>query len=343
MPGSAVLVANPTAQSGRAAAAIERARRLLDGAGIAHDFRPTEPDGGTVEVVRRAVDERGARLVIAMGGDGTFAEAAKGILASGHAGEAALALLPTGTANDQAKSFGLATGEAGLASNIEVIRAGVTFPLDVGRLERLDEGDRVTHQDLFFDSFSLGFGAAVLAERNRDRRRVADIPFVRALYRDHLVYAGAMMKTLTQRAGFHLEAVVDGQVLTYESVLDVIVKNTPVYGGEWVLAPAATADDGLLEMVPVIGLGDLTTQMLSRLRVGSPIGDYELAQLGIQLTRPVPGREFTLTAFRPGVLEPPPAQVDGEEIPAGDRFRIVTLPRLLKIVVPPGLTACGGR
>jgi len=334
MPGPAVLVANPTAQSGRAAAAIERARRLLDRAGVAHEFLPTEPDGGTVHVVCRAVDEGGARLVIAMGGDGTFAEAAKGILASGHAPETDLALLPTGTANDQAKSFGLATGESALEPNIEVIRAGVTFPLDVGRVERLDEADQVTHQDLFFDSFSLGLGAAVLAERNRDRKRVADIPFVRAIYRDRLVYAGALMKKLAQRAGFHLEAVVDGEILTYESVLDVIVKNTPVYGGEWVLAPAATADDGLLEMVPIVGVGGLTTQMVSRLRIGSPIGEYELAQLGIQATRPVPGRTFTLTAFQPGVLEPPAAQVDGEEIPAGDRFRIVTLPRLLRMVVP---------
>jgi diacylglycerol kinase family enzyme len=334
MPHRAVLVANPTAQSGRAAPVIERARSLLDRAGVEHEFLATEPDGGTVGVVRAAIDQQGARLVIAMGGDGTFAEAAKGILASAHAAETSLALLPTGTANDQAKSFGLATGEAGLEANVEVIRAGVVFPLDVGRVERLDEADRVTHQDLFFDSFSMGLGAAVLAERNRDRRRVADIPFVRAIYRDRLVYAGALMKKLAQRAGFHLEAVVDGQVLTYESVLDVIVKNTPVYGGEWVLAPAATADDGLLEMVPIVGIGDLTSKIVSRLRVGSPIGEYELAQLGIEPTRPVPGREFTLTAFQPGVLEPPAAQVDGEEIPAGDRFRIVTLPRLLRMIVP---------
>jgi len=334
MSSPAVLVANPTAQSGKAAAVIERARQLLDRAGIAHEFLASEPDGGTVEVVRRAIDERAFRLVVAMGGDGTFAEAAKGILASAHAAEVALAILPTGTANDQAKSFGLVTGANALESNIEVIRAGATFPLDVGRVERLDEGDRVTHQDLFFDSFSLGLGAAVLAERNRDRRRVADIPFIRALYRDRLVYAGALLKKLTRGAAFHLEAVVDGVVMTYDSVIDVIVKNTPVYGGEWVLAPAATADDGLLEMVPVVGLGDFTSNIVSRLR-GSPIGDYELAQLGIQPTRPVPGREFTLTAFQPGVLEPPAAQVDGEELPAGERFRVVTLPRLLSVVVPP--------
>ena len=333
MPAQAVLVANTTAQSGRAAAAIERARRLLDGAGIAHHFLPTEPDGGTVLVVRRAVDQAGARLVIAMGGDGTFAEAAKGILASAHPAEVSLGLLPTGTANDQAKSFGLATGEAGLEANVEVIRAGATFAMDVGRVERLDEADRVTHQDLFFDSFSLGLGAAVLAERNLDRRRVADIPFIRSLYRDNLVYAGALVKKLARTSGFHLEAVVDGQVTTYQHVLDVIVKNTPVYGGKWVLATAATADDGLLEMVPIVGLGDFTSKAVSSLR-GSPIGEYELAQLGIRPTRPVPGREFTLTAFQPGVLEPPAAQVDGEELPAGERFRIVTLPRLLRVIVP---------
>ncbi len=334
MASPAVLVANPTAQSGKGAAAIERARGLLDRAGIGHDFLPTEPDGGTVEVVRRAVDEGGARLVVAMGGDGTFAEAAKGILASARAAEVALGLLPAGTANDQAKSFGLAIGEGGLESNIEVIRAGAIFPMDVGRVERLDEGDRVTHQDQFFDSFSLGLGAAVLVERNRDRRRVADIPFIRALYRDNLVYAGALVKKLARTAGFHLEAVVDGQVLNYQDVLDVIVKNTPVYGGKWVLANAATVDDGLLEMVPIVGLGDFTAKAVSGLR-GSPIGEYELAQLGIKPTRPIPGREFTLTAFQPGVLEPPAAQVDGEELPAGDRFRIVTLPRLLRVVVPP--------
>ena len=334
MPSPAVLVANPTAQSGKGAAAIERARRLLDRAGIGHDFLPTEPEGGTVAVVRRAIDESGARLVIAMGGDGTFAEAAKGILASTHASEVSLGLLPTGTANDQAKSFGLATGESGMATNIEIIRGGATFAMDVGRVERLDEADRVTHRDLFFDSFSLGLGAAVLAERNRDRRRVADVPFIRALYRDNLVYAGALVKKLSRSLAFHLEAVVDGQLSTYEDVLDVIVKNTPVYGGKWVLANAATADDGLLEMVPIVGLGDFTFKAVSGLR-GSPIGEYELAQLGIQPTRPVPGREFTLTAFQPGVLEPPAAQVDGEELPAGERFRIVTLPRLLRVVVPP--------
>src|SRR5437016_4342542 len=103
----AVLVANPTAQSGKAADWIRRARALLDKASVAHRFVATEPDGATVERVRDAIDREGARVVIYMGGDGTFAEVAKGILGSTHPREIAMGMLPTGTANDQGKSFGL--------------------------------------------------------------------------------------------------------------------------------------------------------------------------------------------------------------------------------------------
>ena len=53
-----------------------------------------------------------------MGGDGTFREVATGLLDSGRAEDVALAMLPTGTANDQGKSFGLDAGEAALERNV---------------------------------------------------------------------------------------------------------------------------------------------------------------------------------------------------------------------------------
>ena len=333
----AVLVANPTAQSGKAQAWIDRARALLDASGVSHEFIPTLPDAGTVGEVRRAIEQAGCRLVIAMGGDGTFAEAAKGILGSSRAAEVALGMLPMGTANDQGKSFGLRPGLDALQENIAVIGRGVISEMDVGVVQRLDEADRVTHSDLYFDSMSIGLGAAVLAERNRDRERVSEIPLVRSFYRDHLVYAGALLKKLarsaTGRATFELEAVVDGDTFHYRSVIDVIVKNTRIYGGEWVLAPDGLADDGLFEMVPICGLGELTSRAISTLR-RSPIGEYELSRLGIEPARPVPGRDFILTVMQPGAHAEPAAQIDGEEFPAGDRFRIQVLPRVLRLVVP---------
>ena len=266
-PPPAVLVANPTAQSGKAQAWIERARALLDAAGVAHDFIPTLPGGGTVGEVRRAIEQAGCRLVVAMGGDGTFAEAAKGILGSDRAHEVTLGMLPMGTANDQGKSFGLRAGLDALDENVAVLQRGAIAEMDVGVVQRLDEADRITHSDLYFDSMSIGLGASVLAERNRDRERVAVIPLVRSFYRDHLVYAGALLKKLarsaTGRATFELEAEVDGETYHYPSVIDVIIKNTRIYGGEWVLAPDGLHDDGLFEMVPVCGLRELTSRAIS--------------------------------------------------------------------------------
>src|SRR5262245_38273015 len=130
----AVLFANPTAQSGQAAEWIKTARALLDAAGVTHTFEATAPAGGTVEIVRRAIDENNTRTVIYMGGDGTFAEVAKGVLSSDHAADVAMGMLPTGTANDQGKSFGLAAGAGALADNVKVVAAGATLRIDVGKI-----------------------------------------------------------------------------------------------------------------------------------------------------------------------------------------------------------------
>src|SRR5882757_4185973 len=155
----AVLVANPTAHSGKAADWIRTARALLDEAQVPHRFVATEPEGKTIERVREVIDDGDARVVIFMGGDGTFAEVAKGIFASRHASEIAMGMLPTGTANDQGRSFGLSPGPGALGRNVSVIAAGETVGCDVGRLV-IERGHKEVHRDLFFDSFSIGLGAA---------------------------------------------------------------------------------------------------------------------------------------------------------------------------------------
>ncbi len=317
-------------------AAIESAQELLAAAGFEHEFIPTEPAGGTVAVVRKAIDEDGARRVIYMGGDGTFADVAKGVLASANRDDVVMGMLPTGTANDQGKSFGLSAGAAALKDNVAVIKAGITTKIDVGHIQILDAEDRVSHSDLFFDSASIGWGAAVLETRNRDRETVAQIPVVRSLYRDQLVYAGAMVRHLVKavlpNAKFTLEAEVDGESHRFEGLIDVILKNTHVFGGEWVLAPDAEVDDGLFEMIPVTGTREFTSKMLATFR-HSPIDEADLESVGISYSKPVPGSSFVLTILHPGE-DAPAAQIDGEEFPAGDKYRIDVMRRALCIVVP---------
>jgi len=330
----AVLVANPTAQSGKAAEWIRSARALLDEVQIAHRFVATQPEGRTIEEVRALVDQ-GARVVIAMGGDGTFAEVAKGILASQHGGEVAMGMLPTGTANDQGKSFGLDAGPGALERNIAVIAAGETVGCDVGLLV-VERNLKEIHRDLFFDSFSIGLGAASLETRNRDRERVGRIPGLGAVYRDQLVYAGAVLQRFVESyvvdIKFDLDAVIDGVVYSFDHLLDVIVKNTKIFGGEWIFDPATESDDGKFELVPIAGRRDFGTKLLGSLR-RSPVGVDDLKLLGFEHAEPIAGSRFELGVRTPGGTLPA-AQCDGEELPAGDRYRIEVVQRALRLVVP---------
>jgi diacylglycerol kinase family enzyme len=328
----AVLVANPTAHSGKAADSIRVARALLDAAHVPHRFVATEPEGRTVDVVRDLIDD-GTRVVIYMGGDGTFAEVAKGILASRHAGDVTMAMLPNGTANDQGKSFGLSAGAGALEHNVAVIAAGEVVGCDVGRLV-IERGLKEIHRDLFFDSFSIGLGAAILGTRNRDRERVGRIPGLGALYRNHLVYAGAVLQRFFESyvvdIKFDVDAVIDGTVTHFDSLLDVIVKNTKVFGGEWIFDPTTESDDGRFELVPVAGRRDLGTKLLGSLR-RSPVGIEDLQSLGFSHAAPVSGAQFDLRIHGAPL---PAAQCDGEELPVGERYRIEVMPRALRLIVP---------
>ena len=330
-----MLVANPTAQSGKAAMWVKRARALLDAVGVRHQFVPTEPHGATVERVRAHIDDEGFRRVIYLGGDGTFAEVAKGILYSAHAGETLMGMLPTGTANDQGKSFGLEAGPNAFVRNTAVIAAGEVVGCDVGQLE-IERGGKIVHRDMFFDSFSIGLGASSLSTRNRDRQRVRRVPGLSKIYRDYATYGGAILQRFAEtyllQVKFDLDAIIDNRVVQYRELLDVIVKNTVIFGGEWVFDSKALSDDGKFELMPVKGRRDFTTKMLTGFR-HNPVGTRGLEALGLHMPNSEPGSNFELVVRGHGGPIPG-CQIDGEEAPAGERYRITVLPRALNLIVP---------
>ena len=92
------------------------------------------------------------------------------------------------------------------------------------------------------------------------------IPGLGAIYRDHLVYAGAVLQRFLESyvvdIKFDVDAIIDGGVHAFTDVLDIIIKNTKIFGGEWVFDPATESDDGLLggrlqADVDEAGAGDL--------------------------------------------------------------------------------------
>jgi diacylglycerol kinase family enzyme len=332
-----LLVGNPTAQSGKNAARIVEATRLLDAAGVPHRFVATAPAGGTVQLVADALRaDRALDTAIYMGGDGTFAEVAKGILASGRAAEVRLAMLPTGTANDQGKSFGLAAGDVDLPRNVRVIAEGHEAQLDAGRLVARDHGGAVVRDDWFFDSAGWGISPRVLSLRNEDRKLIGAIPVVRDLWRDQLVYAGALLRTFlgsyVDDGKFDVRVRADRVEHEWRGLTDLIVKGTRIYGGLWVFDANALHDDGKFEVVPFFGKRDWVSKAIVHLD-GSGAAKEALEAVGVRhsegLSAAIIDVEFE---EQPGQLLA--AQIDGEEFPATAGVRIEVVPRALRVVVP---------
>jgi diacylglycerol kinase family enzyme len=330
-----LLVGNPTAQSGKNQVRIERAREFFRAAGVACDFLATEPEGKTTFAVTRAIDDGAYRCVITMGGDGTFREVAAGILDSTKKDAVALGMLPTGTANDQGRSFGLEAGDDALERNLGVILAAKETRLDAGKLE-IPAGQSV-QSAWFFDSAGWGISARVLRERNVEREVVGRIPVLRDVYRDQLVYAGVLLRVFLDSYvvsdKFDAEVEADGMKYELRGLTDLIVKGTRVYGGAWVFDKHAKHDDGKFEIVPFQGKRDWTSKAIVDLE-GNPITEEMLAAIGVEHSRSVSASRI---AFKFRVWEgaaPFAAQIDGEELAATERVAIEVVPRALRLIIP---------
>jgi diacylglycerol kinase family enzyme len=328
-----LLVGNPTAQSGRNAERIERAVRGLAGRGIACEVLATLPEGKTIGAVADALRSKGYGHVIAMGGDGTFREVAQGLIESGRAEDVAMGMLPTGTANDQGRSFGLDAGDGALERNLQVVAGGHETRLDGGRLDV-----RGRAPEWFFDSAGWGVSARVLRARNEDRALIDEhAPLVKTIYRDQLVYAGALLRVFLESYvvddTFVAEIDSDGQRIVLEGLTDLIVKGTRIYGGAWVFDRTSKHDDGLFEVVPFRGKLDWTSKAIVDLD-GNPITEEMLNAVGVEHSHPFRISKATLRLRWPAGGAVPAAQIDGEEHPAHEEVSIEVVPRAIRLVVP---------
>lgn len=302
-------------------------------AGLATDFMATLPNGETIGSVRTALETGRYRVVIAMGGDGTFREVAAGLYTSARREEVALGMMPTGTANDQGRSFGLDADEGSLERNVAVIQSGHETRLDVGIYRAA--GSSVV--DYFFDSCGWGLSARVLAQRNKDRAKIEALGPLKEVYRDQAVYAGAFLKQFLESYviddKFRVVAVLDGQRVELDGLTDLIVKNTRVYAGAWVLDESARHDDGVFELVPFVGKLDWASKAIRDLEV-VPLNEQMLEGIGLAHSKTLRASTLELEFFEHPGGAPLATQVDGEEWPAHHRVRIEVAPRGIRLIVP---------
>ena len=247
---------------------------------------------------RRFVSEAGkVDLVIAAGGDGTLNEVLNGLMNLSEVTRPTLGIVPLGTANDFATGCGIPRDpEKALA----LCMKGKQVPVDVGK----------ANGHWFINAASCGFGAEITATTSPELKRLlgpAAYTLMGAILAINVhQYHGRLISP-------HREVTGSGPV--------AIVGNGRQTGGGIQVAPRASIDDGLLDVLVVRQISP--TALLAAAR--------ELQQLP-------PDGEYISYWQTPWLEVHPeeaiPVNLDGEPL----RFSTVryeAAPKAIQLIVPP--------
>jgi YegS/Rv2252/BmrU family lipid kinase len=292
---SIAIIINPISGGARRSGARQRAALasdLLTSSGESGDVFVTERKGHARELAAGAV-ARGARLIVAWGGDGTVNEVAS-FLAFG---QTPLAIVPTGSGNGLARDLGIARRPE------DALRAALRASpraIDAGEL-----GGR-----LFFNLAGVGFDAHVASCFDRDptgRRGLAS--YVRIAVRELLAYRSATYR-------------IDGGGVPRDChALLVTFANGSQFGNGLRINPGARLDDGKLELVVFEESSRLRTCVaLARLFADRAKGTRGLSMEPIE--------RAVVESNHPMMFH-----VDGEPVQGGTRLEARVLPGALRVCV----------
>jgi len=279
--------------------AIEDALRT---AGVAYDVIHTEQPGHGEEVARTALLQ-GRRHIAVAGGDGSVNEVLHGIMNAGLADtrEVTLAVIPTGTGNDWARTLGITRRPADIA---RAISGGRTTLHDVGAI---DLPGCSPARRWFINVAGAGYDAYVT------QRVPRPVPGA-------LTYLRIALEGLARYRAPHFristdDATIDGRLLL------AFVANAQYCGNRMHVVPTARTDDGQLDVLAVRELSLLAVlPKLVKLYSGRILGDHAVRHLRAPRVR--------VEAEPPAVI-----QADGQivgETPA--EFSL--LRQALRVIVP---------
>jgi diacylglycerol kinase (ATP) len=259
-----VVLANPTAGSGKASRALGELRRFANQNNWLVEFQISSSVADLARLARNAVNENRSRIFV-LGGDGTFQTVANAL---GPYPPVILGLLPAGGGNDLAVSLGIPLEP--LAAAKRLVPASPK-PLDAVRVRTSDGTERL---------FTSGGGVGLDAEA----ARIASGPY-RAIP-GRARYILSALRALLRFQPLKIDATLDtasGEIETLSaSAFLAAVLNAQSYGAGVRIAPEADLADSQLDFVllqalsffeimkllpALIFTGTLSTPHLQRRRV----------------------------------------------------------------------------
>jgi YegS/Rv2252/BmrU family lipid kinase len=286
------LIVNPSSGGGRAGRALPAVRAALDARRLAHHVETTRSLEHARELALSAA--QAGEQAVALGGDGLVGAVAGTLKDT----DGVLGVLPGGRGNDFARVLGIPLDPVAAC---EVLAGGVVRELDLGLA-----GERP-----FIGIASCGFDS--------DANRIANQT---RLVRGNLVYTYGGLRTLLSWKPANFELRLDGVAHSLTGYT-VAVANSAAYGGGMLLAPDASLEDGLFDVVLIAdGPRRDFLRQLPKVFKGEHVGLPTVKILRAREVEVQADRQFTMYADGDPIAELP--------------VKVRVLPGAVKVMVPAG-------
>ena len=305
MEDSVVFLVNPASANGSTGRRWPELGHRAALAGLRGRALVSERPGDVAAKAEQAV-AAGARLIVAVGGDGTIHEATNGIVRAGAAGEIELAVIPRGTGGDFVRSLGIPKDAD---ASIDVALTGDARTIDVGHASF--RGADGSHREAYFANFGgAGISGAIASRANASSKALGG----------RVSFFWATLAVFARWKNTEVDVTVDGETRSGRMYEVLTMNGEYTAGGMWV-TPGAAPDDGLLD---VLLIGDVTKAEFATTFPKVYRGTH-LAHPKIERLR---GRSVSVeTPF------PVPIALDGEQ-PGTTPATFHVVPRALRVRVP---------
>ncbi|WJY28217.1 MULTISPECIES: diacylglycerol/lipid kinase family protein [Sporosarcina] len=246
------IIANPAAGRGKAANLFQKVHDGLTAARIPCTALLSDSPDAAGSFITGLHDQAPVSMIIVIGGDGT----ASSVLQLAVRLDIPLAILPAGSGNDSARTFGLTADPGQFLSSILVP--------SIRRVDLLNVNGRL----------GLTIAAAGAdAEIGRRANQSAYKPVLNRFGLGSLAYLIAALETLIEFRPFSARLTVGDDIHDWQSVWLIAAGNTPTYGGGLRVCPSADPLDGSMAITAAHSARRLTVLflLLPKLLLGKPI------------------------------------------------------------------------
>lgn len=218
-------VCNPTAGSGHGEKIGRAVEKGLKERNIPFQLLFTNAPSHATTLAHSIADQGGDNdTVLAIGGDGTASETARGLAGS----KVAMGIIPAGTGNDFAKSMHLPRDPM---EALDFILSHPAQKTDVGQI----------NGQVFLNEIGTGFDVQVLDYAAKAKK------YVRGL----APYLYGVLQTVFRFHSMPLTYAMDGKEAVTQPAFVIGIANGQFIGGGIHIAPEAKIDDGLMDIVVV--------------------------------------------------------------------------------------------